>query len=58
MSKRDRAGRSYEDKSSIGWNESWMGDHDGYADTIGSWARRHDDESAKCNWCKVRFGFG
>ena len=39
---RDKFGRSYEDKSTITWSEAWMAEYDGYSDSFGSWARRHD----------------
>ena len=51
--RRDKDGRSYEDKSTIEWKDEWMAFRDGYMDTIGDWAKRHDTLSAKCNWCKV-----
>ena len=51
--KKDKHGRSYEDKSSIEWKDEWLAFHDGYKDVIGDWARRHDSSSANCNWCKV-----
>ena len=53
--KRDKAGRSYEQKSTIEWKDFWMGCKDVNGDSIGDWSRRHDDESAKCDWCKLVF---
>ena len=49
----DKAGRSYEQKSTIEWKDFWMG----CKDVNGDWSRRHDDESAKCDWCKVVFNY-
>ena len=36
--RRDKDGRSYEDKSTIEWKDEWMAFRDGYMDTIGDWA--------------------
>ena len=52
-----RTKRSYADKCTITWKESWMGEADGYKDTIGDWAMRENNEDFKCNWCGVKSSF-
>ena len=51
------AKRTYQDKSTIQWNESWLQEIDIQGNRIGDWAVRESENTGKCKWCKVTFRF-
>ena len=49
--------RTYKDKCSIQWHESWTQLRDSQGDKVGRWGVRQSDSHGKCTWCQTIFRF-
>ena len=49
------ARRTYQDKCSIQWKESWSQERDCHGVKIELWCARYSDTQARCKWCGVTF---
>ena len=49
--------RTHAEKSRIKWNPEWLVERDCLGDSVGEWAEKVDDQSAKCVWCFKSFKY-
>ena len=49
--------RTYKDKCTIHWHESWTQLRDSQGDKVGLWGLRQSDSHGKCTWCQSIFRF-